>query len=743
MLFCDVIVDLSLEKLDKTFQYRVPNHLENVVQEGCSVIIPFGNGGRTLNGFVLSLSKEPKIELSRIKDIIEVRDDQITIESQMIRLAAWIKRNYGSTMNLALKTVLPIKTKEKTKQEKEVHLLLSDAEAREQRNLMLKKTRPSKYKLRLLELLMEQRIISWDVISKEQEIPTSYIRDFEKLGWVEIQLKRAYRNPVKEMERMDESHPLNEEQSRAVTQILKNHEKNIEKTYLLYGVTGSGKTEVYMHLIQKMLEEGKETIVLIPEIALTRQTVMRFYQRFGDVVSIMNSRMTPGERYDQFERAKKGDCKIMVGPRSALFTPFQNLGMIIIDEEHENSYKSEQAPKYHARSVAVERARMANASVVLGSATPSVESYAKAMEGEYELLRLTKRVEERPLPECDVVDLRAELKSGNRTIFSRRLTELMQDRLAKGEQIMLFLNRRGMLGTISCRACGEVIKCPHCDVPMSLHRNQKLICHYCGYTIAMPKTCPSCNSPYIGGFRMGTEKVEDSVQKLFSGVKTLRMDADTTKGKEGHAKILEKFENREADILIGTQMIVKGHDFSNVTLVGILAADMSLNANDYRGAERTFQLLTQAAGRAGRGDKPGNVVIQTYQPEHFSIKAAAKQDYEEFYAHEIIYRKMLRYPPCAHMLMILVTSPKEEVASAQAKEIEKMIKARRERIFCSSAEPASIAKIQDVYRYVVYLKDAEYDRLVEIKDQIENYLLGSNRYSNAMVWFDFDPMSSF
>lgn len=742
MLFCDVIVDLSLEKLDKTFQYRVPDHLVDRVHVGCNVVIPFGNGTRTLSGYVLSLSEEPKIEVERIKDILEVPQNQMAVESQMISLAAWIKKNYGSTMNLALKTVLPIKTKEKIKEAKDVHLTLKKEEAELEHAALLEKKRSSRYKVKLLEALIQRETIPWDEITKKMEIPSSYIRDFETQGWVEIQSRRTYRNPVKKIERDTSRHPLNSEQQAAVDTILENHKAKIEKTYLLFGVTGSGKTEVYMHLIEKMLEEGKETIVLIPEIALTRQTVMRFYQRFGDVVSILNSRMSPGERFDQFERAKKGDCKIMVGPRSALFTPFQNLGMIIIDEEHENSYKSEQAPKYHAREVAVQRASMASASVVLGSATPSVDSYAKAINGQYELLKLTGRVEERPLPECEVVDLREELRAGNRTIFSRRLVELIQDRLTRGEQIMLFLNRRGMLGTISCRSCGEVIKCPHCDVPLSLHKNQKLICHYCGHTVSMPKRCPSCNSPYIGGFRMGTEKVEDSIQKVFPGVRTLRMDADTTRGKEGHAKILEKFENREADILIGTQMIVKGHDFSNVTLVGILAADMSLNANDYRGAERTFQLLTQAAGRAGRGDKPGNVVIQTYQPDHYSIETAAKQSYEEFYAHEIIYRKMMHYPPSAHMLLIMVTSAREDAASAQAKEIENLIKSQKERIFCSMAQPASIAKIQDAYRYVVYLKDPKYGRLVEVKDRIEKYLLMNHTY-NATVWFDFDPMNSF
>ena len=369
-----------------------------------------------------------------------------------------------------------------------------------------------------------------------------------------------------------------------------------------------------MELISRVIGQGRQAIVLIPEIALTYQTVMRFYNRFGDRVSIMNSRLSAGERFDQFERAKKGEIDVMIGPRSALFTPFSNLGLIIIDEEHEAAYKSEQVPRYHARETAIQRAKMAQASVVLGSATPSIESYYKAKNGEYVLLRLQKRVQQKPLAECYTVDLREELKEGNRSILSRKLQELMEERLEKKQQTMLFINRRGLAGFVSCRACGHVIKCPHCDVSLSQHTGGRMVCHYCGYEEPEPKVCPSCGSKYISGFKAGTQKIEEIVKKRFPKARTLRMDTDTTRNKDSYEEILSAFANQEADILVGTQMIVKGHDFPNVTLVGVLAADMSLYRNDFHGAERTFQLLTQAAGRAGRGKETGEVVIQTYTP---------------------------------------------------------------------------------------------------------------------------------
>ena len=482
---------------------------------------------------------------------------------------------------------------------------------------------------------------------------------------------------------------------------------------------------------------------------------MRFFARFGNRVSIINSRLSNGERYDQFERAKNGDIDIMIGPRSALFTPFSNLGLIIIDEEHENSYKSESVPRYHAREVAIEYARMSDAVVVLGSATPSVDSYYKAKTGVYRLLELDKRVDDRPLPKCEVVDLRQELREGNRSILSTRLQELMEERLLNGQQTMLFLNRRGKSAFMSCRACGFVVKCPHCDVSLSEHSGGVMVCHYCGYRQPVPKVCPSCGSKYISGFKAGTQKIEAMVAKRFPQARILRMDYDTTRAKDAYEKILQAFSNHEADILIGTQMIVKGHDFSNVTLVGVLAADMSLHVNDFHAAERTFALLTQAAGRAGRGKLPGNVVIQTYDPDHYAIRTAKEQDYEAFYDKEIEYRRLMNYPPVWNMLLVHVTSPDESECGSMAQQVydiaaqmishmdENQSPYDRHLIQLIGPADATIAKVNDIYRKVIYMKTSDYAALISIKDGIEQAVKADTAMKNANISFDFNPMSGF
>ena len=548
---------------------------------------------------------------------------------------------------------------------------------------------------------------------------------------------------------------LNAAQQSVVDAIEGDIAAGLRNTYLIKGVTGSGKTEVYMELIAHCIQSGRQAIVLIPEIALTYQTVMRFFARFGNRVSIINSRLSNGERYDQFERAKNGDIDIMIGPRSALFTPFSNLGLIIIDEEHENSYKSESVPRYHAREVAIEYARMSDAIVVLGSATPSVDSYYKAKTGVYRLLELDKRVDDRPLPKCEVVDLRQELREGNRSILSTRLQELMEERLLNGQQTMLFLNRRGKSAFMSCRACGFVVKCPHCDVSLSEHSGGVMVCHYCGYRQPVPKVCPSCGSKYISGFKAGTQKIEAMVAKRFPQARILRMDYDTTRAKDAYEKILQAFSNHEADILIGTQMIVKGHDFSNVTLVGVLAADMSLHVNDFHAAERTFALLTQAAGRAGRGKLPGNVVIQTYDPDHYAIRTAKEQDYEAFYDKEIEYRRLMHYPPVWNMLLVHVTSPDESECGSMAQQVydiasqmishadENQSPDDRHQIQLIGPADATIAKVNDIYRKVIYMKTSDYATLISIKDGIEQAVKADTAMKHANISFDFNPMSGF
>ena len=667
-----------------------------------------------------------------------------------------MKEQYGSTMNQALKTVIPVKKQAKEQVSRSIALKIDKVKARAQ--LALCEAKKQKAKARLFRALIDAddgARLEYSFVTGKLSVSAATIRALEQSGFIEVITQSGYRNPVEHMSVDTYDKVLNAAQQSVVDAIEGDIAAGLRNTYLIKGVTGSGKTEVYMELIAHCIQSGRQAIVLIPEIALTYQTVMRFFARFGNRVSIINSRLSNGERYDQFERAKNGDIDIMIGPRSALFTPFSNLGLIIIDEEHENSYKSESVPRYHAREVAIEYARMSDAIVVLGSATPSVDSYYKAKTGVYRLLELDKRVDDRPLPKCEVVDLRQELREGNRSILSTRLQELMEERLLNGQQTMLFLNRRGKSAFMSCRACGFVVKCPHCDVSLSEHSGGVMVCHYCGYRQPVPKVCPSCGSKYISGFKAGTQKIEAMVAKRFPQARILRMDYDTTRAKDAYEKILQAFSNHEADILIGTQMIVKGHDFSNVTLVGVLAADMSLHVNDFHAAERTFALLTQAAGRAGRGKLPGNVVIQTYDPDHYAIRTAKEQDYEAFYDKEIEYRRLMNYPPVWNMLLVHVTSPDESECGSMAQRVydiaaqmishtdENHSPDDRHRIQLIGPADATIAKVNDIYRKVIYMKTSDYAALISIKDGIEQAVKADTAMKNANISFDFNPMSGF
>jgi primosomal protein N' (replication factor Y) len=741
-MFANIIIDISHEKLDRTFQYAVPVELEGKLRVGMEANIPFGNGNRLIKGYVLELTDTPKFDVSKIKPITSIAQNSIMIESQLISLAGWIKDHYGGTMIQALKTVIPVKQRMKAKEKRTIKLLLSDEKAKIQLELYQKKK--NKARERLLSELIEAKTLDYELVTNKLNVTGAVVKALQEQGILEIEAKQIYRNPVNEQKQNSSEVILNEEQQYIVDSITNEYESGIRNTYLIHGVTGSGKTEVYMKLIKQAVKQGLQAIVLIPEISLTYQTVKRFYNQFGDRVSIINSRLSSGERHDQFERAKNGEIDVMIGPRSALFTPFPKLGFIIIDEEHEGSYKSETVPKYHAREVAIARAKMAGASVVLGSATPSVDAFYKAKYGEYQLYALNNRTSDSTLPSVYTVDLREELRAGNRSILSKKLRELIEDRFNKKEQIMLFINRRGYAGFVSCRACGHVMKCPHCDVSLSSHNNGKLICHYCGYEEAMVKQCPDCGSKYIGGFRAGTQQIEEMVKKEYPGARILRMDMDSTKTKDGHAKILSAFANGEADILIGTQMIVKGHDFHNVTLVGVLAADLSLYSNDYRAAERTFQLLTQAAGRAGRGKKAGEVVIQTYSPEHYSIMTATAQDYIGFFNQEISYRSIAGYPPVSNMLAILIASDDEGKADHAAYLLKRQIDLQAlEKMVIIGPSNCTIAKVNDIYKKVIYIKQSEYDKLVKIKNILEKFIDKNETYKNINVQFDFNPMNAY
>lgn len=740
--YASVIIDISHEKLDRTFQYKIPEELFSQIYPGVLVFVPFGIGNRILRGFVIEVTDYAEFDEQKLKEIDSIVESGVVIESQLIALAHWMHRNYGATMNQALKTVIPVKQKIKAKEKRIVCLCMDENEAAGQ--LALYKKKHYVARARLLEELLIHPQLSYDIVTQKLNVTANVIRALEEQKIVKVIRQVDYRTPTGHLQKKSYSIELNKLQRQAVDTVFSNIHQGIQKTYLLHGVTGSGKTEVYMELIADVIKNGRQAIVLIPEIALTYQTVMRFYGRFGERVSIMNSRLSKGERYDQFLRAKNGEIDIMIGPRSALFTPFLNLGLIIIDEEHEGSYKSESLPRYHARETAIERARMADASVVLGSATPSVDSYYKAQKGEYQLIEMTQRATYQPLPACDVVDLREELKSGNRSILSRKLQDLIEDRLAKKQQIMLFLNRRGLSGFVSCRACGYVMKCPHCDVSLSLHKDGKLMCHYCGYEEKAPRVCPMCQSKYISGFKAGTQKIEEVVKQRFPMARTLRMDFDTTRSKDSYEKILSAFSSQEADILIGTQMIVKGHDFPKVTLVGILAADLSMYASDYRASERTFQLLTQAAGRAGRGSEAGEVVIQTYNPEHYSIQTAKTQDYGAFYQSEISVRKIMAYPPISNLMLVMFTAKQQKQAEWAASYLAALIKkAQIAELKMIGPANALIGKMNDIYRKVIYIKHSEYYQLVRLKDRMELFLKDRKEFQEIHISFDFNPMNGF
>ncbi len=747
--YANVIIDISHEKVDRTFQYRIPESLRDKIEIGTPVVIPFGRGNTRRKGYVLELTDEPDWEPDKIKEIEDVAADTVSAEDISIKLAAWMKRHYGSTMIAALKTVLPAAKKQTRQVHKFVSLRMAVREATEQYYECVRKKQKARERVLGELLLNPDERIPYELITGKLNVSPATLKSMSEQGIIKIDAEEYFRKPVAFTSQRYGDKTLSDEQQGIVDSFVSDYDHGKRDTYLIHGITGSGKTEVYIALIDEIIKRGKQAIVLIPEIALTYQTLMRFYRHFGDRVSVMNSSLSPGEKFDQMERARTGDIDIIIGPRSALFTPFPNTGIIIIDEEHESSYKSETMPKYHARETAIELGKLVKdgASVVLGSATPSLESYYRAKEGKYHLFELKKRLTGGTLPEVEIADLRQELRNGNRSIFSRRLQELMNDRLNKGEQAMLFINRRGLAGFISCRSCGHVFKCPHCDVSLSEHRGGMLVCHYCGYQQPMTKICPKCGSKYVTSFRAGTQQIEDEVKKFWPTARVLRMDADTTRTKGSYDKILSTFANKEADVLVGTQMIVKGHDFPDVTLVGILAADMSLYASDYRASERTFQLLTQAAGRAGRGDKSGNVVIQTYQPEHYSIQTASRQDYDAFYEEEIAYRDLLRYPPVSHMMSVQIQSRDEDMGMAFATRLRAIMEQNKKdgAVFIGPAS-AAIGKINDVFRMAVYVKLDDYEGLVSYKDMLEKYirrLEDMGKLKNITVQFDFDPVNGY
>ncbi len=738
-MFVSVIVDISLERDRNTFTYAVTEELLEMISIGSCVLVPFGKGGRTVKGYVTAVSEETDIPKEKIKYVLSMADKDTGVTGTLIRLAERINKKYGCSMALAMKTVIPVSRKVKEKERHSYILGISDYEA----SLMMTKLardKRSNVKLRALKAIAENPGIDRKMLGDIYGVGISSIKALLNDGLIKEVTEKTSRDPVFSLEKKDPVEDLTPLQKSIAKKILDNR----DRVHLIHGVTGSGKTEIYIALIKEVIKEERQVIMLVPEIALITQIYSRLYAVFRGRITVINSRMSEGERYDQYLKIKNKEADIVIGPRTALFMPFEDLGLIIMDEEHSPSYKSENVPRYDAHMAALFRKEEEGATVVLGSATPSVESYYKCITGEYMLHSLKERaVMGSSLPDVEIVDLREELRTGNKKIFSRRLSEEIEKSLKKGSQVMLFLNRRGFSGCISCRSCGHVIKCPHCDISLTAHNDGTIKCHYCGYEERLPAKCPKCGSKYIGTFGTGTQKVEYLIKKEFPGAKVLRLDKDTTGRKNSLDETIAAFRDGRGDILIGTQMIANGHDFPNVSLVGILAADLSLYSNDYMAEERTFQLLTQVAGRAGRKDSKGRVIIQTYDPSNYAVVTAAEQDYESFFQKEISFRKALKYPPAGHMLLILVESAAEEKAEEAAKMIFSSIASKKmPNVAAIGPSPANLSRGKDVYRRTIYVKSSEEEILESLMDDV---ISSSSKgpFRDIHISFDTDPVTSY
>ncbi len=729
MLFANVLIDRKVKELDRYFQYVIPDTLRPEVHVGSVVAVPFGNGKADVRAYVCEITDTPEFAVEKTKSISEVLPQRLQVDDEMLVMAHWMRNRYGVTLSKALQTVMPVKAAVLTR--KSFHY--EAAVDKKELEAILDPIRPKKNmqaRVRFLEALIQEGRLSSERVSKELNISASTTKPLLESGVIRKVEEGFSFGDFGDMStgKSQEDITPNDEQRRAIEEIWEEHMRGANRTCLLYGITGSGKTLIYMELIERIIQNGKQAILLVPEIALTYQMVKRFYDRFHDRVAIMNSRMSQGERYEQYLRCKEGQVDVCIGPRSALFSPLPDIGILIVDEEHEDSYKNENNPKYDTRDLVAYRAQVSGALTIFGSATPSVESYYHAKQGIYKMVTLSHRgLADSHLAKTHVIDMRLEMKAGNSSILSRTLHEMIADRLSKNEQVMLFLNRRGFSNSLSCYSCGYVEKCPKCDIALTYHQDNMLRCHYCGYMRPATRTCPSCKAGRMTPMGIGTQKAMLLVQNAFPDATILRMDQDTTAKKDAHKQILSAFANHEADILIGTQMIVKGHDFPNVTLVGILLADRSLNMPIYRAAEKTFQLLTQAAGRSGRGKLAGDVVIQTYRPDHFSIQAAAEQNFEAFFAREIQYRRNSGYPPSLCLLSVRIHSPSETVAMRVGSEIarfitETFVKPTRD----TGSGPAvygptldGIPKVNYVYRKRVLVKASTTSELSRIRDAIQ------------------------
>ena len=743
-MYCQVIVDIVHENVARPFTYRIPDGLN--LCRGQRVSVPFGHMQK--EGIVLSCSEETDVEEKKVREVTAALEPYAAIPPELMDLAEEMARRNHCPLAETLRLMLPAQMRGgriREKKEKWVSLIRSPQEAAGEAENSRKKRKLKRAEL--LELLESEGSAPVKALAERVRDPLDALRKLEADGWIQIRERESLRTPQGAFG-LKQSEPLTltEGQEEALEEILPALKQG-RGAFLLHGVTGSGKTEVFLAAVRRTLEMGKSAIVLVPEIALTPQMVSWFRGRFGETAAVIHSRLSPGERYDEWRRIRRGDARVVIGARSAVFSPAQNLGLIVIDEEHESSYQSDRHPRYDAREVAESRCGREHAALILASATPSMLSFARARRGDFMLLEMPNRVNHRPMPEVTLVDMRQELENGNRTVLSGALRQALTECMERGEQAMLLMNRRGYHSFVSCRACGYVVKCPQCDLSMTYHVGSSrnlLKCHYCGNETPIPEKCPSCGSRYIRYFGAGTQKVEEEVGKLLPGVPLGRMDLDTTSGKDGHGRVLEAFRSGRTRVLIGTQMIAKGLDFPQVTLVGVIAADLTLNLPDYRSRERTFQLLTQVAGRAGRGMIPGRVLIQTYKPEDPVLGFAAKQDYRAFFEDEFRRRRTALYPPFTMLARLLTESPSEENAERASAEMEReaeeILSAHpqwRKKVLLMRRDTPEISMLRGKHRRQIMMKllvSPETDSLCASLS-----VLAEREWAGAEVWFEINP----
>jgi primosomal protein N' (replication factor Y) len=798
-VIADVIVDVPTMQTDQPFTYLVPSELETAIQIGMRVEVPFGNGNRHVQGFIINLRETDRNTLNELKSIIQLLDLAPVVNQELLRLADYMKQITYAFKITCLQTMLPsvmkaaydkqiypltdtvaitnlfkgrkeiswkeaqeegvlsqlirwrqeklvdiryeVRTKNKVKTIRLVQKNLNKVQIEEEWNKLRQNAKKQK---ELLLCLAEQKKAEPVSYYKERGISLATLNQGKEKGWLSFEEVERYRDPYENRTfEQTKAFKLNEEQEYAVTRIIKAGQEKASQTFLLEGITGSGKTEVYLQAIAEVLSQNKTAIMLVPEIALTPQMVERFKGRFGEAVAVLHSGLSQGEKYDEWRKIEREEAQVVVGARSAIFAPLTNIGLIIIDEEHESSYKQDETPRYHARDLAIWRGQYHHCPVVLGSATPSLESRARAQKGVYELLRLNQRAKfSAQLPAIEIVDMRQELQQQNTSTFSKQLQEKIQDRLIKKEQTVLLLNRRGYSSFVMCRDCGFVLPCPNCDISLTLHMDTRSMrCHYCGHEEAIPYRCPNCGGNKIRYYGTGTQKVEEELKDLYPEARILRMDVDTTRKKGAHERILQQFGQKKADILLGTQMIAKGLDFPDVTLVGVLNADTSLNLPDFRSSEHTFQLLTQVSGRAGRAEKAGEVIIQTFNPQHYAIELAKEQNYERFYQQEMAVRHRSGYPPYYFTVKITTSHQEEQVAAKKIFEISQQLKeVLGAQSLLLGPTPSTVNRIKNRYHYQLIIKYKQEPDLAHILKNILDQSQKDQR-QGLFVAIDNEPLN--